>query len=489
MPGSGVKPNILFLMCDQLQKKALESPLSRTPHLDRLASRGVAMDRAYTPNPVCSPARASILTGKLPHNHNVMWVTHTMHRDQVRMKHGVRHAAEDLVRAGYETCYVGKWHAEPTERPADFGWTRDLSLGSEAMRATQTAAPDSVSHGVEIGGIGYDSGLLAGVSSLPPSDRPLGRIVDAARAQLNDLHSGCCPWCLFVSVPEPHDPFVCSKEALDAVPDGQLLAATWDDSLDGRPSVYQMAATAFASLTPYQRLHVSRCYHGSVSEIDTQFGLLLEDLTALHIDDSTIVVLLTDHGEFLGAHGMYGKNVGAWEEAYNVPLIVAGPGVPSRGARSRARVGTHGIFPSILNLAGVPCSIRGDAPSFHDVLSATDQDAIDECGSAHRTGLAEYHGGRYFLSQRVYYEDDWKLVWNGFDMPEFYDLAADPTECTNLSALRGPAHEERNGIGREYRRVVSNMWRELERVGDATLVQSHYFGARISQIGPSYRSS
>ena len=94
-------PNILMLMCDQLQARAVHDPeLCRTPHLDRLRERGVSFERAYTPNAVCSPARASLMTGKLPHNHNVLWVTHTMPPDQVRIREGLPHFAQDLVKAG-----------------------------------------------------------------------------------------------------------------------------------------------------------------------------------------------------------------------------------------------------------------------------------------------------------------------------------------------------------------------------------------------------
>ena len=491
-------PNILMLMCDQLQARAVHDPeLCRTPHLDRLRERGVSFERAYTPNAVCSPARASLMTGKLPHNHNVLWVTHTMPPDQVRIREGLPHFAQDLVKAGYNTSYVGKWHVEPAERPAWYGWKRDCSSHSGAM-ARQTVRPHGeLIPGVEIAGEGYQTATLAGVTSVPPEARAMGAITALARDELRELAKSDSPWCLFVSLPEPHDPYIAGLDAFRTYDDWAMdRPRNWTDDLAGRPRIYQRAARAFAGLSDDDRMLAARCYYVSISEIDARFGSILDDLDGLGLTDDTVVALTTDHGDYLGAHGMYCKNLGAWEEAYHVPLVVAGPGIgggvqadarsPSRRAIvSHARVGTHALFPSLLRHYRIPTRIDCDAPLFDDVLAAagneTDLSAAD---AAHPSGLAEYHGGRLLLTQRVFYHHDWKLVWNGFDDHEFYHLGEDPGELRNLAGADGPAFAKTGTVAGAYRQVTERFWAEVARTDDLSLLRTQYVGLRASEIGP-----
>ena len=126
---SGSAPNILFLMTDQMQGRVLEpdNPC-QTPYLDRLAARGVRFRRAYTPNAVCSPARASLMTGLLPHNHGVLYVEHTVDDDQAVLRTEHPHWAEWLTANGYRTGYFGKWHVERSNELSRFGWQQQGAL-------------------------------------------------------------------------------------------------------------------------------------------------------------------------------------------------------------------------------------------------------------------------------------------------------------------------------------------------------------------------
>src|SRR5690554_6548051 len=125
-------PNILFLMCDQLQAEVLKKDSNcLTPNIDRLLSRGLQFERAYTPNAVCSPARASLMTGLLPHNHGVLQVTHTVDDDQCNLREHFPHWAESLVEKGYTTGYFGKWHIERSNDLKKFGWQINGSVHSQ----------------------------------------------------------------------------------------------------------------------------------------------------------------------------------------------------------------------------------------------------------------------------------------------------------------------------------------------------------------------
>ena len=135
------RPNILFLMTDQMQGRVLDpgNPCL-TPHFDRLAARGVRFPRAYTPNAVCSPARASLMTGLLPHSHGVLEVTHCVDDDQCNLRTEHPHWAQRLQAGGYRTGYFGKWHVERSNDLRRFGWEVD---GGSREPAVPGAAADS----------------------------------------------------------------------------------------------------------------------------------------------------------------------------------------------------------------------------------------------------------------------------------------------------------------------------------------------------------
>ena len=137
-----MKKNLLFLMVDQMHGQVLDNgnPCI-TPNLDRLSKSGVKFNRAHTANPVCSPARASIMTGLLPHNHGVTTVTHTVDEDQSNLRTDKEHWAQRLKEDGYKTAYFGKWHVERSRKLEDFGWD-DYSfidgLSDEYINANKT---------------------------------------------------------------------------------------------------------------------------------------------------------------------------------------------------------------------------------------------------------------------------------------------------------------------------------------------------------------
>jgi arylsulfatase A-like enzyme len=214
------------------------------------------------------------------------------------------------------------------------------------------------------------------------------------------------------------------------------------------------------------------CYYALITEIDQQFGRLLEMLETTGQVDNTIVVLTTDHGDALGAHGLYMKNIGAFEETYNIPLVLAGPGV-AQGRTCGARVGLHDLCPTLVELAGgEPIDTVGESQSFADVLRDPDGAAAGH----RRTGYAEYFGTRYLFTQRVIWDSTWKLVWNGFDFDELYNLKDDPHEMHNLA--EDPAHADR------MRQMLALAWDYARRTNDHTLVNTHYPVLRLEPYGP-----
>ncbi|NKB66348.1 MAG: sulfatase-like hydrolase/transferase [Candidatus Latescibacteria bacterium] len=471
------RPNILFLMTDQMQAQVLDGAHPcHTPNLDRLARRGLRFTRAYTPNAVCSPARASLMTGLLPHNHGVLTVTHTVDNDQSCLRTRHPHWAQTLDGAGYRTGYFGKWHVERSNRLADFGWQTDGSSQSDLYREARRAIPGDagkpsyqMAHYCE--NPGYKRALLYGVTDARLEQRNMGLTTALASDFLTDALDGEAPWCCFVSHTEPHDPFVTSADAYNMYDVDQLaMPPNWFDETAGRPNLYRKAARTWASMSQRQKREAAACYYGSITELDQLFSQLIDKVEAAGQLDNTIVVVTSDHGELLGAHGLYCKNIGAFEEVYNIPLLIAGPGL-SADATTPARVGLHDLHPTLLELTGYPTTTRPDSRSFVDVLKTPVEHA-----SRFTTGFAEYRGGRIDLTQRIVWDGPWKFVFNGFDFDELYNLDEDPGEMHNRA--------EDPGCQEQLQKMTALMWRTVRDTGDHSLLNSQYLALRVAPYGP-----
>ena len=470
------RPNVLVLMSDQMQGRVLEpeSPC-RTPHLDALASRGVRIRHGYTPNPVCSPARASLMTGLLPHNHGVEHVTHCVAEDQGNLREDRPHWAQRLWDAGYATAYFGKWHVERSGDVARFGWDVDGTPGSPRYREAEERARGDGKEEWKIKRMladppGYPETLLYGVTTRPSESREMGITATAAIEFLETAVKSPDPWCCFVSVPEPHDPFVATLSEFEKCRPSELpIPRNWTDDLKDRPNVYRKCAQVFADLTEEEKRLAMACYYASITEIDSQFGRVLDFVESGGHLENTVVVVTGDHGELLGAHGLYMKNISAFEEVYHIPMLVSGPGL-ARGAAPDARVGLHDLAPTILELAGLEPIGAPDSRSFAPLLR--DPERAPE----YRTGYAEYFGTRFHLTQRVVWDGKWKLVFNGFDFDELYDLEADPGEMDNLAGK--PEHAGK------LKEMFARAWKVIEETGDPQLAKSRYPALRLAPYGP-----
>ena len=472
------QPNILFLMTDQMQGQVLRPDhVCQTPNFDKLAKRGVRFDRAYTPNAVCSPARASLMTGLLPHNHGVLEVTHVVDDDQCVLRTEHPHWAQRLEAAGYQTMYFGKWHVERSNDLTQFGWQVNGVTGGQLFKdfrdgvmANAKAASFSLRQDNELPA-GYQKSILYGVTDQPVEQRGVGLTTNLAYQHLQEAVKGDDPWCCFVSVLEPHDPFICGEEAfskydVDAI---DLCPNVYDD-LEDKPNIYRKAGLTWANFTDRQKKEAATCYYASVTEIDEQFGRLIDLVEQAGQLDNTIVVLTSDHGELLGSHGLYCKNYSGFEEVYHIPMVLAGPSV-AQDKVSDARVGLHDLCPTLLDMVQVDGIDVVDSKSFASLLSDPNGESAN-----FQKGFAEYHGGRYRLTQRVVYDGAWKLVMNGFDYDELYNLDKDPYEMTNL--INDPACRD------QLYDLTKYMWQVIRDTGDRSLWNSQYPVLRVAPFGP-----
>lgn len=478
MSQSTSRPNILLFITDGQQARTL-SPDSDclTPTIDRLIQRGVHLTGAHTPLPTCSPARASLMTGLLPHNHGVLEVEHGVDDDQCVLREQHPHWAQRLSESGYTTAYFGKWHVERTGELDRFGWETFEARGSvshanasqKGLTVDDTLDPSTVY--LYQGPDGYNDTLKYAVTDVPPEDRQIGHptnlTCDWLKAAPRDE-----PWCCCVSHYEPNEALIVGREAYEQYDVDQIaLPENLRDDMAGKPGMYRRDQQIWKDFTDEQWRETLACYYGRITELDAQLARILDTLETTGQLDNTIIIFTSDHGRYVGSHGLEAHNFGAFEEIYAVPVVVAGPGV-AQGEVTDARVGFHDLCPTILELADVETFDTLDSQSFADLLRNPAQAAEN-----HREGYAEYFGTRFRLTQRVYWEDEWKFVFNGFDFDELYNLQDDPFELTNLADR--PEHADR------IRKMMAGIWRRMHETGDTTLLNSHYHSMRFAAVGPN----
>ena len=476
------QPNILLFVPDGMQGRALaRDHVCRTPNFERLAQRGVRLANAHTVLPTCSPARASLMTGLLPHNHGVLQVEHCVDDDQSVLRTGHPHWAQRLSDAGYQTAYFGKWHIERSLDLSNFGWQINHSAGGKGHRKAADGAAKGTTGDVpldpsltryQVGPDAYNRTLHYGVTDVPPSERPLSVPTGQACEFLAEAGDGKQPWCCCVSYFDPNEALIVGREAFDQYDVASLdLPANLRDDMSDRPNLYRRQQLIFEGLTDDEWRMARACYYGRITEIDEQFGRLVAQLESTGQIDNTIVIVTADHGRYLGGHGMEAHNFGAFEEIYNIPLIAAGPGL-AQGVESEARVGLLDLCPTIAELADAEAIEVPDSRSFASLLRDPEIEAPN-----FTTGYAEYHGTRFPLCQRVLWDGPWKFVFNGFDFDELYNLEDDPWEMTNLA--------QRAEHAEKVREMMSQIWRKVHGTGDDALLNTHYYSMRFAAVGPN----
>ncbi len=479
------RPNLLLFLMDGVQSAAIRNDSAcQTPHMDRLCREGVRFDRAYTTCPTCSPARASLMTGLMPHNHGVLEVEHGRDPDQVCLRRDKPHWAQHLQANGYQTAYFGKWHIERTNRLEEFGWELNRCkenvhhqyLGQGRDLSAELPLDPEHSRWIE-GPPEYQRILHYGVTEVPAGKRYPALTVDQALEFLGKARQKRRPWSACVSFSEPNESLVVSRETfeqydIDAIP----LPENRQDDLSDRPNIYRRQRAISEGVTDQQWRMARACYYGRITELDVQLGRLLEALEESGQREQTLIIVTSDHGRYVGAHGFDAHNFGAFEEIYRVPLILSGPGIP-RGVEHSALVSLMDLCPTILDQTGSRPIDGLDGRSFSPLL---DQSCPGDSAARHpeefASLFAEYHGTRFRLTQRIYWEGDWKFVFNGFDFDELYDLKTDPGETVNLAGR--PEHRER------VESMMRRLWGRLRQSGDRTLLETHYYSMRFAAVGP-----
>lgn len=418
------QPNVLFIAIDDLNDWVGEMrghPDVRTPNIDRLAARGVLFQNAHCQAPLCGPSRASIMTGLRPSTTGIYGM---IDDDKIREDNPV---TKDIIflpeyfkQHGYHTMAIGKlFHQHVAAGTVDESGGRAGGFGPKPKQRFkwEGKGPEGYS------GTSTDWGAYPEADSLIPDYASAAWGVERLQRKYDK------PFFLAVGFLRPHVPWYVPQQWFDRYDPGKLRLPPYKaDDLDDVPKVAleindlpMMPSTEWA-IKSGEWPNMVQAYMACITFVDAQVGKLLDALDASPYADNTIIVLWSDHGYRVGEKGTFAKHA-LWEEATHAPLMFAGPGI-RQGKKVDAPVELLSIYPTLLDLAGLPPNNRNEGRSLAPLLAGKPQ-------RGEYFALTTY--GRNNNSVRT---KDFRYTRYEDGGEELYDHRNDPHEWNNLANNR-----------------------------------------------------
>ena len=427
------RPNILWLCTDQQRFDtihALNNPHGNTPNLDRLCEEGVAFTHAYCQSPICTPSRASFLTGMYPSR------VHGCMNGNDEWADAAPLVTKLLADESYDCGLSGKLHLSAAQgriekRPDDgyriFQWSHGVQNDWEEGHAW---ADWLKSEGHDLGN------LLKDREAIPPELHQTTWCADRAIDFIEEDHDK--PWLFSFNCFDPHPPFDAPNEYRERYDQDALPGPLFRESdLEAQAKLNGIDFQSEARRPEeFDAKRIQASYFGMVELIDENVGRMLDALERTGQRENTMVIFMSDHGEMLGDHGLVQKGCRFYEGLVRVPLIISWPGHIVQGVRSEALVELTDIAPTLLDFAGLPVPDQMQGRSLHPILTGLRSPYL------HREFVrCEYyhalvpHKGRGFEGTYATMIRDkrYKLVvYHGHDIGELFDLEHDPGEFENM---------------------------------------------------------
>lgn len=437
------KPNILFIMCDQMRYDAIGcngNPVIKTPNLDRLAGSGINFSNCYTPDPICVPARSCITTGFYPHKCT------GVKKNGGKIKEGYPLLGEELNKRGYETYAMGKLHYLPYKPDRASRTTHGIKTVelAESGRMLAKFDPEDKQRGIEdyhdylhtVGWGGYSRGDAIGNNDIFPSCTPIPEehFVDTWVADRALYHmerhlseQPDVPFFMWASFPKPHSPYNppypynVMYDPRDIPEPVGSISDIIDREID--QSFMEHWDFMWDKLSTEAKKVIKAHYYGLISLQDKQIGRLLDFLEKKGLRENTIVVYTADHGDMMGDFGLYFKRV-FYEGSVKIPLMISYPQRIKDGTASNELVGLQDLLPTLLTLCGEPLGRKTDGED----LTASVMEGkpvreyyVAQCGDSPEQ--------QYMVAGK-----EWKYIYHEYGgVEELFNLAKDPCELNNLA--------------------------------------------------------
>jgi len=436
-------PNILFIMTDQMRHDALAcngNPVINTPNYDRLAAEGVNFSNSFSTNPICVPARATIITGCYSHK-----CTGTKNNSGA-IRDGFPLLPEILAEQGYETYSAGKLHYLPYAAPDEPRLTHGFQhvklcesgriLSKFDPKAEKRGVEDYIDYLADVGWAGYSRADAMGNNDVYPNSTPIPEehyvdswVADCSLTFLEEhlkKHPNK-PFFLHASFPKPHSAFD-PPHPWDRMYDPRTMPLPQGDidllkerELDDM--VLQNWEYMWDLLSPQAKQTITAHYYGLISLQDKQVGRILDFLDARNLTQDTIIVYTSDHGEMLGDLGLYFK-VKMYNGSIRVPLMFAYPAKLPQGTVCDMPAGIHDIMPTLLSLADIPLNAPVDGIDLTPAMLGKYQERT--CMVSH---TLESPRQQYMVADKEY-----KYIYHEVNgVEELYDQSFDRGELHNLA--------------------------------------------------------
>jgi len=468
-PPSSVHPNIIVIMADQHQAgltKRSGFPLDTMPTLDRLAETGVSFDRAYACAPLCVPSRVSLLTGRWPHAHRVR--QNSAANDAVFTKD-----IFDVVKPlGYRTGLAGKNHSYLKPEKLDF-WRQYTHLnGWQPKNPSKEVAA-------------FDQWLVMENFAIEPKPAPFPAEAQHPYRIVSDgidfiQSSGSRPFALWMSFPEPHNPYQVSEPYFSMFPPDQVpQRKVGPEALAQKGFKWHWLRGLEEDASPGYDSEWRRTrsnYLGMLRLIDDQLKRLVDFLEEKGIRDNTLIVYLSDHGDYFCDYGLIHKGAGMPEDLIRIPMVWSGPGIQHQADLDDIFVSTADVMPTLCEALGaeIPPGAQGRSlwpllqkrpypkEEFRSVYSEVGYGGMYYDRDDHVPySIAEFHsvpGSKLGFDEldpvtqsgnlKMVRMGDWKLLFDMMGDGELYNVASDPYGLKNL--FNDPsASEERNRLVQE----------------------------------------
>jgi len=461
------QPNILVIMCDQLKATASHlygNTFCQTPSLQRLADEGVTFRHAFTPHPLCMPARVALWTASYPHQNGAR-------RNETPMPVGRPHAFAHWHQRGYHCGLIGKNHCfYDADNRALFGTWCEISHGGPASEPPVGLAwARPIDDVIRAHSVRRHMPDVSPMFSYAHTDYHLADygtgLVALQTERFLEQHQED-RFALWVSFPDPHEPYEAPRRYAEMFPPEVIELPPWrEGELDGAPErnrvLYQMLGLEDE---PTEHIYgLLAAYYGMVRFLDDALGQILDALERLGLRERTIVVFCADHGDFAGEHRMQCKGGVFYDALTRIPMVVSWPGNVPEGVVDDSMVSLVDVVPTLMTLQGDTIPWWVQSHPLPTVTEAAPRDAAFSeygCGGPAFTmddlRALDAPRGRASLMRSLRWREAegrrkmirtrrWKYVHDPMgDLDELYDLENDPWELRNVAAEPAYAAVEAN---------------------------------------------
>lgn len=415
------KPNILVIVADQLRYDCVgyagKYPV-KTPNLDKLSAMGTSFHHAYSPQPICCPARQSMMTSRRPERDGLLW-NYGICLETPWLAPKGEFWTQELKKMGYRSSYVGKWHVSPNDDPTSFGYDEFLDdIEYDIYRK-------KIFHGNA-----WKNEFLGETDLVPLAESRTHWLAGRAADKIRKLSIERIPWHVRLDFPEPHLPCRPCREFADMYKPDEILE--WDgfrEDFVEKPYIQKQQTYTWGveKYTWKEWSEIVARYYAIISQMDDAVGKVLKALEDTGQIENTLIMFTADHGDLCGSHRMMDKHYVLYDDVVRVPLIIAWPGrLPGGMDNEEFVMNCLDMGPTILEAAGGRKLEDKDGYSLIKMMKGYSD------AEARKEAVSTYNGQQFGLyTQRMIRTKEWKYIWNTTDTDELYEMLEDPGELHN----------------------------------------------------------